>query len=243
MIIFDRSVFYDSVRASLFSPSMNQKQVDGMDAILTTWEDDPPSDDLRWLAYMFATTYHETAFTMQPIKEYGSDSYLKGKPYYPYVGRGFVQLTWEDNYRRATTELGLTGSDDLVKYPDRALDPQIASDVMFLGMVQAWFTGKGLPDYFNATVDDPYNARRIINGTDCAKDIEGYHDKFLEALEACVMEVEPVPEPIIPGPQPGPEPEVWSYVQITVACDTPINLVITCGPNVHISQVTPLPGD
>ena len=31
-----------------------------MNYILDTWEDAPPTDDLRWLAYALATTYHET---------------------------------------------------------------------------------------------------------------------------------------------------------------------------------------
>ena len=54
---------------------------------------------------------------------------------------------------------------------------------MFAGMTEGWFTGKLLADYFSATKDDPRNARRIINGTDKASTIAGYHAEFLDALE------------------------------------------------------------
>lgn len=216
---FDRDVFFDAVRSAPGSGSLTQSQVDGFDAILSTWEADPELTDLRWLAYMLATSWHETAFTMEPITEYGSQSYLEGKDYYPYIGRGFVQLTWEDNYRRATEELELSGSDDLVKYPDRALDPEIASEVMFQGMVQGWFTGKALDDYFNDAVDDPYNARRIINGTDCADQIKGYHKAFLSALEDAWVETPAVPSEV-------------ATVTISVESEVPIRLVIARGVNV-----------
>ena len=44
------------------------------------------------------------------------------------------------------------------------------------------YTGVSLENYFNANREDPFNARRIINGLDCAKLIEGYYRKFLSAL-------------------------------------------------------------
>lgn len=31
-------------------------------------------------------------------QEIGSDSYLRSRPYWPYIGRGFVQCTWDYNY-------------------------------------------------------------------------------------------------------------------------------------------------
>ena len=101
--MFDRSIFFNRVRSSLFSGSLSQSQVDGMNYMLDVFERDYNWPDLRWIAYAFATAYHETAFTMQPIKEYGGESYLRSKPYYPYYGRGYVQLTWEENYRKMGT--------------------------------------------------------------------------------------------------------------------------------------------
>jgi putative chitinase len=208
---FDRKIYFDAVRTSLFAGSMTQEQVDGQEAILAHWERDPLSDDLRHLAYPLATTKHETASTMQPIEEYGKG---EGQEYgvpdpetgQTYYGRGFVQLTWRDNYARATSELELTGDDDLEWHADRALDPDIAANVMFVGMDEGWFRPPNtLELYFNESADDAYGAREIINGDqDVVPDwshgvsignlIAGYHDAFLEALLASAIS-EPVPGP------------------------------------------------
>lgn len=182
----DHKAYFDNVRVSLFGGRLTQQQVDGQTVILAVWEHVFSAfsvGDLRHLAYMLATTFHETAQKMWPITEYGSQSYLEGKSYYPYIGRGFVQLTWEDNYRRASEELGLIDDRDLVVYPQLALDSLIATKVLFRGMMQGWFTGLALTDFFNVVDDDPVGARQIINGNDCDEMIAGYHDKFLAALE------------------------------------------------------------
>ena len=98
----NREIFYKQVRTQLFAGRLAQGQVDGMEAILNEW-DIRGLTDSRYLAYMLATAFHETAFTMQPIEEYGKGrkrSYgmpdkITGKTYF---GRGFVQLTWKRNY-------------------------------------------------------------------------------------------------------------------------------------------------
>ena len=187
---FDRTKFFDSIRASLFPKGMSQQQVDGMNFKLAAYEASPLSSDLRHLAYPFATSYHETAKTMWPIEEYGKG---KGKKYgavdketgHAYYGRGDVQLTWRENYRNASRELDLTGgTDDLEWHAERALDPTISANVMYHGMEGGWFTGKALDDFFSATKNDPTGARIIINNdvkTNGAR-VAGYHEKFLEAL-------------------------------------------------------------
>jgi putative chitinase len=50
-------------------------------------------------------------------------------------------------------------------------------------MAEGWFTGERLGSYFNANVDDPINARTIINGHDQDTLIAGYHAEFLIALQ------------------------------------------------------------
>lgn len=182
--MIDRSIFFDRVRGSLFGGSLKQSQVDGMDYMLTVFEKDYNWPDLRWLAYAFATAFHETAFTMLPISEYGSQSYLQSKPYYPYYGRGYVQLTWQDNYRKMGQKIGV---DLLGDNKDKALEPSIAAEVMYSGMRDGDFTGKKLSNYFSDSANDPVNARRIINGTDKAQTIAGYHNKFLSALNAAYV--------------------------------------------------------
>lgn len=181
-----RDYFFDSIRYYLAGGSLSQGQVEGCTALLDWFDNDnaPIPDqhhlDDRMLAYCLATTWHETAFTMQPVKEYGSESYLKSKPYYPWYGRGYVQLTWKDNYQKQDTKLGLKGA--LMKDPDLALDPKISTQVLLLGMADGDFTGKRLGNYFTSDLTDWYNARRIVNGTDKANEIAKYGELFCNAI-------------------------------------------------------------
>jgi hypothetical protein len=188
---FDRDIYFNMVRQTMFDGALEQVQVDGQSVILAVWEYEgggTPMSDLRWLAYMLATVYHETAYRMWPIREYGSDSYLKSKPYYPYFGRGFVQLTWDYNYDKASKALGLIDERDLVAHPDVALDSLIATRCLFRGMAEGWYTGRKLGQYFDPDTDDPINARQIINGNDDDTLIAGYHDTFLGALSEALIE-------------------------------------------------------
>lgn len=188
---FDRDIYFAEVRQSLFAGALEQIHVDGQNVILAVWEygaGGTPMTDERWLAYMLATTYHETATRMWPITEYGSPEYLQSKPYWPYIGRGFVMLTWEDNYRKAAAALGLIDERDLVAHPEMALDSLIATRCLFRGMAEGWYTGRKLGQYFNEDTDDPINARQIINGNDDDDLIAGYHDTFLEALHESMIE-------------------------------------------------------
>lgn len=180
--MIDRKYFFDTVRDSLFGGELTQGQVEGMDAILNEWEARGLAD-LRWLAYMFATTYHETAKTMQPIAEYklgkgrsyGKPDPITGETYY---GRGFVQLTWKANYKRMGDLLKI----DLVNNPALAMVLKYAVPILFEGMIKGLFTGKALKHYFTDDINEPVKARKIINGLDKANLIAGYHYKFLNAL-------------------------------------------------------------
>jgi putative chitinase len=191
----NRQVFFDEIRHSLFSNRITQSQVEGINFKLTAWERSGLTD-IRWLAYMLATSYHETAQTMQPIEEYGKG---RGKPYgqklrhdrkpytFPdklYYGRGDVQLTWYENYEAMGKLLGIP----LLEQPELALKPDVSAKIMIEGMTRGKsnrgdFTGVSLENYFSATKDDPVHARRIINGLDKANLIATYHNKFLTAIK------------------------------------------------------------
>lgn len=171
----DRKQFYDVIRVNLARGTLTQSQVNGFETLLNEWES-RGLEDLRLLTYMLATTWHETAATMQPIEEYGKG---KGKPYAPYYGRGYVQITWESNYRRAGKKVNF----DLVGRPDMALQPEVATKILFDGMLEGWFTGKKLSDYITPTTCDYLNARRIVNATDAAALIAGYADTIFQALD------------------------------------------------------------
>lgn len=166
---------------------LRQSQVEGFEAILNFWEKEG-YQDLRHLAYMLATAWHETARTMQAIEEYGKG---RGRRYgrldpvtgEVYYGRGLVQLTWDYNYKK----MGKILNRPLYQNPSLALNLAVAVEIMFEGMLtrksfKGDFTGKALENYFNKKTNDPIGARRIINGTDKARLIAGYHEKFLEAL-------------------------------------------------------------
>jgi len=190
----NRAAFFAGVRARPFGGALAQGQVDGLNALLDAFAAAGAAfADLRYQAYALATAFHETARTMQPIEEYGKGrGRAYGHPAGPwhqvYDGRGDVQLTWEANYVKATARLralGVIGADvDLDKAPALALRPDIAAAIMIHGMLEGWFTGHKLADYFNATRDDPLDARHIINGTDRASLIAGYHGEFLSGLKA-----------------------------------------------------------
>jgi putative chitinase len=169
--------------------TLNQSQVDGLNALLGAAESDATITDIRWLAYMLATTYHETAHTFQPIEEIGKG---RGRPYgtpdavtgQTYYGRGFVQLTWKRNYQRFSDLLGV----DLVNDPGLALEPDIAYRVMSIGMIRGLFTGKKLSDYINDLKTDYVNARRIINALDKATLIAGYAENFEKILKGALIQ-------------------------------------------------------
>lgn len=170
----------------------------GLDAILSAWGAYGGSHDGRRLAYVLATAYHETAGTMQPVAEYGSDAYkrtlydiagrdpararLMGNTQpgdgVRYAGRGFVQLTWKNNYALAGRKLGL----DLVARPDDAMVPDIAARILVAGMAEGWFTGKTLASYIDGGTCDWKGARRVVNGTDKADMIAGYARRFHAAI-------------------------------------------------------------
>lgn len=124
------------------------------------------------LAYVLATAYWETARTMKPVREAywvnGAEAWRKKNlRYYPWYGRGFVQLTWERNYKLASKKLGV----DFIAKPDDVMKPGHSAEILVIGSKEGWFTGKKLSDYITLQRSDFRGARRIINGTDKASAI------------------------------------------------------------------------
>lgn len=250
---FDRKEFFDSVRASLFGGGLTQGQVDGMNFKLDVWEAKPYSSDFRHLSYAFATSYHETGQRMEPVREgfcktdEEARAYVKKQGYayakvdpvtgQVYYGRGDIQTTWAENYKRTTAELGLSGDDDLYWHPERILDASISADALYQGMDEGWYRGDSegrqtLTRYFNVSTDDAYGAREIVNGdkskvpswsngVSIGNLIKGYHQKFLAAMNAAWVDVVPEPKPE-PEPTPGNE-------QVLIALTIPegIDIILT----------------
>ncbi len=201
----NRTTFFAYVRRAPFGGRLQQAQIDGMNAIINTFFR-LGCDDLRWLAYMLATAFHETAGTMRPVRETLASSdaqaisrlekaWKAGKlksvktPYWRngFFGRGFVQLTHEINYRT----MGKILDTNLLANPSLALDLDTSARILVEGMTagvsgKGDFTGKSLEQFFNDTTDDPVGARAIVNGTDKAELIAGHYKAFLGALLAAV---------------------------------------------------------
>lgn len=126
--------------------------------------------DRNQICYIMATIQHETAATFRPIAEYGGAS----RPYAPYYGRGYVQLTWKYNYAKYGEMLHL----DLVDNPNEVMQPDISLFIIVNGMKDGVFTGKKLSDYISGNQVDFVDARRIINGTDRAELIASYAQEW-----------------------------------------------------------------
>lgn len=191
----NRAAFFDAARA-IFGRLL-QSQVDGINAILAAADGRPRSH----VAYLLATAWHETARTMQPVRETlaASDAQAVARldrawksgrlgqvrvPYWrvddtgrAWFGRGYVQLTHRDNYRKAAALVGA----DLLGNPSLALRADIAARVLVEGCEVGLFTGKRLADYLPG---DYVGARRVVNGTDKAHTIAGYARAWEAALTA-----------------------------------------------------------
>lgn len=158
---------------------LSQSQVDNLNFILDKLDATESITRLNEYAYVLATIKHETADTFAPVTERGSQKYLKSKPYFPFIGRGYDQLTWKWNYEKFGKLLNIP----LVANPSLANEPETAWRVLDLGMTKGLFTGKRLSQYLTDDVHNFYNARRIINGLDCAGLLQAYAEKYFEVLD------------------------------------------------------------
>lgn len=198
MLLINRKRFFTSVRKS-FGP-LNQEQVDGFEILLAAIEERCAS--IPEAAYLLATAWHETAFTMQPVRETLASSdedamarlefaWKRGKlrsvknPYWrkdrsgkSWFGRGYVQLTHRQNYETMGRRLGV----DLVDRPELAMVPSIAADILIVGCQEGLFTGKRLGEFIGGGKKFYRSARRVINGLDKADKIAKYAVQFESAL-------------------------------------------------------------
>lgn len=199
----NRTFLFQQISLSLFDGTLKAAQKASIGMIVDTWETRAgPSDD-RWLAYMLGTTHHETGRTMQPVRETLASSdaraiaildrswkagrmpSVKAPPYWTpdpqgrcWLGRGFVQLTFQTNYARMSQLTGV----DLVAHPDKAMDVDVATKILIDGMVGGAFTGKRLADFFSPTREDWVRARQIINRMDRAELVASYARKYYAAI-------------------------------------------------------------
>jgi predicted chitinase len=185
--MINRETFFKKLRVALFD-KFSQLQVDSINAILDECDLQGVTDN-RHIAYIFATAYHEsmnikTKERLVPCSEFGGTSYLQSKKYFPYYGRGFVQLTWDYNYKKyqkIISKIERFKGIDILANPDLAKEIKLASFIIVHGMVKGTFTGKKLSDYIS-TKTNFLDSRRIINCIDKASLIASYANGFLTAL-------------------------------------------------------------
>lgn len=198
--------FFAYARRAPFGGSLSTAQVEGCKRILATCRAERVLD-LRQVAYVLASVFHETGARMQPVREAfasgdaGAIAALDkawkagklGKVKEPYwrkgwFGRGDIQITHEANYRKLGNAIGV----DLVANPALALDPATSARIAVVGMRDGLFRYSAaqrrperLADYFTPQFALPQEARAIVNGgRDKAKLIAGHWRAFLDALEA-----------------------------------------------------------
>ncbi len=204
----DRAKFFAVLRAArLFGATIPAGAVAGIERLLEAqakYLPDMPADEL---AINLATSFHETGYTMQPIKERGSRAYFNkyepgtkiGKRLgntqkgdgYRFRGEGDVQNTGRRNARVATERLNeLFGLGiDLVKNPDLRGDPLISALSLFIGNREGWWTGRKMADFLDGVDEDDdedlrefIRSRAVVNGTDKAEKIGRHALVFESAL-------------------------------------------------------------
>ena len=171
----------------------NEQAFNDLKKLLIECVMDPHITDIRWIAYMLATVKRECGRTWKPIKERGKG---KGKLYGSvhdvpttstvekniYYGRGYVQLTWDYNYKKVGDALGL--GDKLYINPDLALNHKIAYAIMSYGMREGLFAKAKLGQFISGATSNYIGARRIINGQDHALEIANDAIIFERLLKA-----------------------------------------------------------
>lgn len=213
--MYNRKKFFDGFRLFLKKRKkvLTQDRVKALEFLLSEFEEDARWNDLRHVAYALATITIETAWTFEPIQEYGTKAYFERRYGYKtrkgkelgndaegegakYSGKGYVQLTGETNYERLEAAIRKqysalvkgyklrTGEEfDLTDFAYQAKDPEIAFAIMTIGMFQGIYTGKKITDYINSAKTDYKNARKVINGLDRATEIAGYAKEFENILK------------------------------------------------------------
>lgn len=200
MISIDKFFYGVHKQPELFSNGhMTHSQVDGLTRLINVRNKYFNNDPLDQFTYDIATSYHETARTMQPITERGSRAYfdkyepgthlgkmlgntMRGDGYL-FRGEGDVQNTGRANAAKATKRINeaFNLDIDLVAKPEMRGDPFISAVSLMLGNKEGWWTEKGLSAYLDGVDESDaedlrefINARHVVNGTDRAQAIGEY---------------------------------------------------------------------
>lgn len=168
---------------------LTQEQVVGLEWLLREISSRWPLLEQGKLAYILATVHWETAKRFEPVREayylpFAEQDRERWRQkhlarYYPYYGRGYIQITWKTNYQwlAEITEV------DVVSNPDLALQREVALQALVRGMLEGQF-GRPLGRYFTATKADWVGARGSVNGQDRAEAIAKVAQAYYRCLES-----------------------------------------------------------
>ena len=134
--------FNEVIRPSnpnLFPAKLNVSGYEHFANNISVWA--PRSLSLAEFIAVFCAVYQETGGLFESISEYGSAEYFAQKPYgYRYRGRGYLQITWESNYRIVFDGLGLA----LDTFSDAELDTIFKQNKIAFGAVKILFSDERL---------------------------------------------------------------------------------------------------
>lgn len=200
---FNKKIFNNELKefyGKILKKQPSAETLDSAEVLLFLAELDEDWNSLEEIAYFLATVGWETAWTFAPIVERKAsanqlDVRRLQERYWKtgYYGRGYVQLTWKENYHKLGEVVGV----DLVKNPDELLKPTVSYEVAAIGMRDGMFRSRPngspikLSDYIGNGKKDFINARNIING-DSDKNgpaIARFAEKLLEVLSASVIAI------------------------------------------------------
>ena len=157
--------------------TIDEGQVFALNKLIDAINRDTSVKDLRWAAYMLATIRYECGPSFRPVEEKGVPDSFKKYDFRPdlgntqkgdgyrYRGRGYIQITGRSNYRRMTDLLRLSDDDDLEKYPENALKPEIAYMILSSFLLGGAARGQKLSDYLSDSMTDYRGARKLITGS------------------------------------------------------------------------------
>jgi len=138
------------------------------------------------LVHYFAQVVPETGY-LRLMKESDSKdgSYLRGKAYYPYYGRGLIQLTWAENYKKYGEFRGFRKTEaSPATYHEAGWNPDMllvtsnsnynaANCADSAGYYIAGYAGMVMKMDQGISVDDVIAVSRCVNGNVAVQNING----------------------------------------------------------------------
>ncbi len=186
--------------AENFPRGLNDAQYEGFMRIHNRAMQGASEARIQQTAYILATAYWESALTFLPVREGLAKSDAEAREYVQklfeegkirtnyalpaangqsFYGRGYVQLTWERNYRRIGDHL--IGDEEIFyNDPDQVLRTDLAAIILVRGMVDGIFSEEGqrLNDFINRDRADYLHARQTVNRMDRAETIANWAEKM-----------------------------------------------------------------